>query len=124
MKTITIDVPAMYADHHVTEVRRILLENPGVKEVLASSAFLAVEVTFNPSKTSESEIRSMLDTAGYLQEIPMITETGIAADNRSFPRHSTTIQQLGTAVSFAHTVPLVGTPTLSCPGLGPIKVED
>ena len=124
MKTITIDVPAMYADHHVTEVRRILLELPGVRDVIASSAFLAVEVTFDPAKTKEAAIRDVLDMAGYLQEISMIVETGVAADNRDFPRHSTAIQQVGAAVSFAHTVPLVGTPTLSCPGLGLIKMED
>ena len=30
MEIITLDVPAMYGDHHVVEVRRILLEISGV----------------------------------------------------------------------------------------------
>jgi copper chaperone CopZ len=124
MKTTTFDVPAMYADHHVMEVRRILFELPGVKEVMASSAFLAVEVTFDPAKVKEAAIQEALDAAGYLREIPMTVETGAAADNRAFPRHSTVVPQVGATVSFAQAVPLVGAPQLSCPGMGVIKMED
>jgi copper chaperone CopZ len=124
MNTITFDVPAMYADHHVMEVRRILFELPGVKNVVASSAFLAVEITFEPDKIDEAALREALAASGYLQEIPATVETGVAADNRAFPRHSTAIRQVGTAVSFAQTIPSAGMPTLSCPGLGPIRMED
>lgn len=124
METITIDVPAMYADHHVTEVRRILLELPGVEAVTASSAFLAVEITFDPSKTKQASIQSALDAAGYLREIPMTLETGIAADNRAFPRHSAVVAQVADRVSFAHDVPQANLGGMSCPGLGVIKMED
>jgi copper chaperone CopZ len=47
METKTFDAPALYADHHVTEVRRILLELEGVTDVYASSAFQTVEVTYD-----------------------------------------------------------------------------
>ena len=124
MNTITIDVPAMYGDHHVMEVRRILFALPGVKEVIASSAFLAVEITFDPGKVREPALREALGAAGYLEEISAIVETGAADDNRAFPRHSTAIKQLGTAGSFAQNIPSSGVPTLSCPGLGPITMED
>ncbi len=124
METITIDVPAMYADHHVTEVRRILLELPGVKAVTASSAFLAVEVSFEPSKIKQAAIRAALDTAGYLHAIPMMLETGAAEDNRAFPRHSAVIAQAGRKVSFAQDIPQASLGGMTCPGLGVLKMED
>jgi len=37
MKTKVIELPALFGDHHVTEVRRILNEIQGVKDVYASS---------------------------------------------------------------------------------------
>jgi copper chaperone CopZ len=124
MKTTTFEAPAMYADHHVTEVRRILLEMPGVQDVIASSAFLAVEVTFDPDQVQEAAIRDALDAAGYLQAIPMGVETGAAEENRSFPRHSAVVAQAGTKVSFAQDLPSPGLPALSCPGIGVLRMED
>jgi len=44
MKTI-LELPAMYGDHHVTEVRHILLGLDGVKDVYASSGFRVVETS-------------------------------------------------------------------------------
>ena len=35
MEVLTLELPAMYGDHHVVEVRRILLEIPGVDNVYA-----------------------------------------------------------------------------------------
>ena len=124
MKTTTFEVPAMYADHHVTEVRRILLEIPGVQDVIASSAFLAVEVTFDPDQMQEDAIRDALGAAGYLHPIPMSVETGAASENRSFPRHSAVVAQAGMKVSFAQDLPAPGLPVLSCPGIGVLRMED
>jgi copper chaperone CopZ len=53
MTSVTIDLPAMYADHHVVEVRRILFEIPGVKAVDASSAFQVVKVEYDPAATAK-----------------------------------------------------------------------
>ena len=124
MKTITIDTPAMYADHHVTEVRRLLLEIPGVAEVVASSAFLVVEVTFDPGKVEDAAIRDALDAAGYLQAIPVGVETGAASENRAFPRHSAVVAQAGTAVSFAQDLPSPRLSSLPCPGMGLVRMEE
>ena len=41
MEVFNIDLPAMYGDHHVVEVRRILMDIPGVEDVYASSGFRA-----------------------------------------------------------------------------------
>ncbi len=73
MKTVTFEVPNLYGDHHVVEVRRILLEIPGVVDVYASSAFRMVEVSFDPEKTNDLVIALALDESGYLGEwsVPM-----------------------------------------------------
>lgn len=56
MEKKSFELPAMYADHHVVEVRRLLLETSGIKDVYASSAFQVADVTFDPDVVSESEI--------------------------------------------------------------------
>jgi hypothetical protein len=38
VENLTLELPALYADHHVLEVRRILQEMPGISEVYASIA--------------------------------------------------------------------------------------
>ena len=50
METKAFEAPALYGDHHVSEVQSILKELPGVEEVYASSAFQAIEVTFDEKK--------------------------------------------------------------------------
>ena len=74
METVTIDVPTMYADHHVSEVRRMLLALPGVEDVYASSAFHVVRARIDEAKVSEADLRARLDSAGYLGEMEIETE--------------------------------------------------
>ncbi len=68
MEKSTINVPAMYADHHVLEVRRLLLEMAGVQEVNASSCFQVVEVSYDPTKINAAEIMAKIELAGYVKE--------------------------------------------------------
>ena len=68
MKNIVIDVPAMYADHHVLRVREALLGIQGVGEVVASSARRTVAVSFDEKATSLEAIRDALSSAGYPPE--------------------------------------------------------
>jgi copper chaperone CopZ len=75
MKKAEFAVPRMYADHHVTEVRRLLGQLAGVSEVYASSAFQLVEVTFDRRKTSEGAIAEALRAAGYLGNLPVEGES-------------------------------------------------
>ncbi len=63
MASVMIDVPAMYADHHVVEVRRILLDVPGVRAVYASSAFGVVEIDFDAEHTSSEALERRLVAA-------------------------------------------------------------
>jgi excisionase family DNA binding protein len=126
MEKVTISVPTMYGDHHVIEVRRILLELPGVTEVNASSCFQIVEVSFDPAKLSVAQIKARLDETGYLGELPVPAETGTAvsqepqAGERTFFRHTAAYEQTKQVVGFAQDIPSDGRPLWPCPGLGVI----
>jgi len=125
MNTLTLEVPAMYGDHHVIEVRRILLELPGVEDVYASSSFQIVEVTYDLGKVNSERIQSCLEAAGYLGELPMPAETDVAAygqgNGKSFFRHTMVYENTRQVVSFAQNVNYSGRPLWPCPGMGPIK---
>jgi len=65
MEKITLTIPAMYADHHVTNVKRLLSPLPGVENVMASGAFKEATVEFDPAKTSRDALVKALTDAGY-----------------------------------------------------------
>lgn len=127
MKTLTFDLPAMYGDHHVTDVRRILLEIPGVEDVYASGAFRVAEVKIDESKVDEKTIKTKLDEAGYLGELPISVETpgerSSNGDKPTFMRHSNLYMQTK-QVGFGQKVAYEGRPLWPCPGMGPIEKMD
>jgi copper chaperone CopZ len=127
METITIDLPTMYGDHHVAEVRRILLAMPGVEEVYASSAFRVVRVRIDPAKVSEADLRAKLSGAGYLGEMLLETEvwkSGTPKDVEDNPfRHTAAFEQVK-HVAFTQTVESTGRALWPCPGLGPLKTME
>ena len=127
MEKISFEAPALYGDHHVSEVRRILLEIAGVSEVYASSAFQTIEVTFDPEKTQAELIEARLQEAGYLGDVPMLVETGIAVEKREGDgvfRHTAVYETVKSTVSFAQRVDYSGRPLWPCPGLGPVKMDE
>ncbi len=128
MKSVTFQVPAMYGDHHVVEVRKILSAIPGVEDIYASSAFRVVQVTYDESKTNDLDLQVKLDNAGYLGEWSILTETGKAVGSGEgkppFMRHTATYEQLRQTVSFAQNVNYQGRPLWPCPGMGVIKGMD
>lgn len=126
MKTISFEVPALYGDHHVVEVRKLLLETPGVNDVYASSAFHLVEVTFDPGQIDEQKIEAILDQAGYLGELPLPVEadasTYLQSDrSESFFRHTEVFETTRQTVSFTQDVSFKGKPLWNCPGMGVIR---
>jgi len=128
METKAFDAPALYGDHHVSEVRRILMELPGVDEVYASSAFQTIEVSFDPTQVKADQISARLEQAGYLGEIPMLTETGEAAygkenGNSNF-RHTAVYETIKQTVSFAQQVQYQGRALWPCPGIGTVKMDE
>ncbi len=129
MQTKQFEMPALFGDHHVVEVRRILLELPGVSDVYASSAFHVVEVTYDETKINDLELALKLDEAGYLGEWTVPIETGAEApqaaeDSAIFFRHSAVYETTKKTVAFAQHVNYQGRPLWHCPGLGTIKAPD
>ncbi len=128
METKFFETPALYGDHHVTEVRRILLELEGVVDVYASSAFQTVEVTYDETKVNELQITAKLEEAGYLGEFTVPVEMGSAAQQgdgqKPFFRHTATYETTKQTISFAQRVNYQGRPLWHCPGMGVVKVEE
>lgn len=123
MKKVTFETPTLYGDHHVSEVRRILLEIPGIEEVYASSAFQIIEVTYDPAKINDLEISIKLDEAGYLGEWSLPIESGATLYNaergvKPYFRHTAAYEQTRQTVTFGQNVSYLGRPLWPCPGLG------
>lgn len=125
MKSYSLELPALYGDHHVIEVRRILFEIPGIQDVYASSAFHFVEVTYDPAQVNEEAIKQKLAEAGYLEEWVFPTETGKAVTedllSPQFFRHTAVYEAAQQTVSFQQSVSYSGRPLWNCPGFGVIK---
>ncbi len=124
METLTLDAPTMYGDHHVLEVRRILLEMAGVEEVYASSCFGSIEVTFDPTVLNADTIKTTLQQAGYTETMAIPVEPDTATttndDSSTHPyfRHTIAYKQTGSTVNFEQHVPSASRALWPCPGLG------
>jgi copper chaperone CopZ len=123
MKVKTFETPALYGDHHVSEVRQILMKLPGVEDVYASSAFQVIEVTYDPTKINDLEIAIKLDEAGYLGEWSLPVEAGATAYNaeqgtKAYFRHTSAYEQTRLTVTFSQNVSYLGRPLWPCPGMG------
>lgn len=127
METVTIDVPTMYADHHVSEVRRLLLALPGVEDVYASSAFHVVRARVDEAQVTEMSLRDVLSAAGYLGELQIVTEdwkSGTPKETEDNPfRHTSASEQMK-GVAFGQAVEFTGKPLWPCPGMGPVKAME
>jgi copper chaperone CopZ len=121
----TIETPAMYADHHVIEVRRILMNLPGVTDVYASSSFRIVEVSYDPTRVDQATIVACLSEAGYLGELQVAVEAGsvVARENgeKPFFRHTAVYEHSRQAVSFGQEMIHSGRSLWPCPGMGIIS---
>lgn len=126
MQTSLFNAPALYGDHHVSDVRKQLLALPGVQDVYASSAFCVVEVTYDEALVSEDILSRELEQLGYLSEIPMMAETGIPAQRSQedgFFRQTATYGHLKKVVSFQQRVQHNGDVVWNCPGLGVMQPD-
>jgi len=74
MKSITLSIPSMYADHHVMGVRQALLGLDGVESVVASAARRAVVVQHDDAVVSADALSRVLAEAGYPAEVPVELE--------------------------------------------------
>ena len=129
MEVLSLELPAMYGDHHVVEVRRLLFEVPGVDDVYASSGFRAAEITFDPKKTDAEAIKAKLDEAGYIGELPIPTEVpaesaSTGGEKKGFFRHTEAFETTNKVVSFGQTVNYEGRALWPCPGMTPLTGID
>lgn len=128
MEKLVLNLPAMYGDHHVIEVRRILLGLPGVTNVFASSAFRSVEVSYETPAGSADQIRAALDAAAYLGELPSQGEVAVAVSDinggATSMRHTMVYEQTKLYTSFTQDIVAQGRPLWPCPGMGPVRGMD
>ncbi len=81
MEKLQLSIPSMWADHHVLQVRDVLLHLDGVETVYASSAWKQALLSFDPARVSRAAIEQALAQAGYPvddAEIPVLTAAGPA----------------------------------------------
>ncbi|NLE44999.1 MAG: heavy-metal-associated domain-containing protein [Chloroflexi bacterium] len=65
MDKLVLNLPALWADHHVLIVRDTLFGLSGVEDVYASSAWKQVMVTYDSSRVEPATIERALAEAGY-----------------------------------------------------------
>ena len=126
MASLFLELPSMFGDHHVIEVRRILLAFDGVTDVYASSGFRVVEVEYNSKKTPKKDLVAALEEAGYMGDFSMATEPAIPANEDiegAYFRHTEAFEQTGNTVSFEQEVKAHHSPLWPCPGMGPVKTK-
>jgi copper chaperone CopZ len=124
MTTMSLELPTMFGDHHVIEVRRILLEFDGVTEVYASSGFHVVEVEYNSKKTPKKDLVAALEKAGYIGDFDQPLEPSTPANEDvegAYFRHTEAVEQTGNTISFEQEVRVQRSPLWPCPGMGPVK---
>ena len=77
MAKVVLEVPTLWADHHVLAIRDALAALEGVEDVYASSAWKQVLVAFDDAKTDKPAIQKALSDAGYPVgegEVPIIVQ--------------------------------------------------
>jgi copper chaperone CopZ len=80
MEKVVLEVPTLWADHHVLKVREALAKLEGVDGVYASSAWRQVMVSYDPAKVDAVAIEGALNEAGYPVgegEVPMLVTPGV-----------------------------------------------
>ncbi|MDF1514803.1 MAG: heavy-metal-associated domain-containing protein [Anaerolineae bacterium] len=70
MESVVINLPTMFADHHVLKVRDVLFAVDGVDDVFASSAWHSVIIQYDPEKTEIQSLHQALSAAGYQPDQP------------------------------------------------------
>jgi copper chaperone CopZ len=122
MERVTLDVPAMYADHHVLAVREALSALPGVADAYASAAFQQVVVTYDPGRVSREQIEMALAECGYgLGQPAPVPAWQFGVDHR--PHYTTAPTVTEGVVRFSVEMSSANGGTLPCPGFEPRELQ-
>jgi copper chaperone CopZ len=65
MKKVALEVPTLWADHHVLKARDALTKLEGVEDVYVSSAWKQVLVAYDDGEVDDKAIEEALAKAGY-----------------------------------------------------------
>jgi copper chaperone CopZ len=80
MEKAVLNVPTLWADHHVLKVREVLGSLSGIEDVYASSAWKQILVTYDAAKTDRAAVERALAEAGYpidQGETPVLVQAGL-----------------------------------------------
>ncbi len=127
MTEFSLEVPVMYADHHVQEVRRVLFEIEGVKEIYASSSFHTVKIDYDAKKTNQTKIKAALEQAGYSGELAIPLESSLPVTERKgekYYRHTSSSTQTENIIGFEQNVGYQGRSQWPIPGMGILDVAE
>ena len=127
MANLSLELPMMYGDHHVQEVRRILFMVEGVKEVYASSSFHSVDIDYDTKKTNQKKIKAALEEAGYSGELEISIEPSVPVTEREgekYFRHTSSTSQTKNIIGFEQTVGYQGRSQWPIPGMGVLDVAE
>lgn len=114
MVTLTLDLPTLYGDHHVIEVRALLAGLPGVRPLVASSAWQAVELEYDPARITPADIRAALAARGYTADPGLPAASARRAGGTEFALGPGAVEQ------FAETTPAWEAPG-PCPGFSVLR---
>jgi copper chaperone CopZ len=124
MEKYKIELPFLFGDHHVIEIRKILGELPGVTDLYVSSSFHTVEVNYDPEVINTQKITACLEEAGYLGETGMPVEFGVSSveENLNSPyfRKSNVYEATRKVTSFTQIIGINNRRLWPCPGFGVI----
>ena len=127
MTDFSLELPVMYGDHHVQEVRRVLFGIEGVKEVYASSSFLTVNISYDAKKTNQKKIKAALEEAGYGGALAIPLEPTIPVTEREgekYFRRTTSSTQTENIIGFEQNVGYQGRSQWPIPGMGILDVAE
>jgi copper chaperone CopZ len=65
MQELVLEVPGMWADHHVIAVREVLQREDGLTVTAASARDLSVRIEYDPERADVKHIATVLTAAGY-----------------------------------------------------------
>jgi copper chaperone CopZ len=84
MDKVTFSIPAMWADHHVLDVRQALGQVGGVEEVLASAMYKDVLIKYDPTSATPEILADALAKAGFkVAEAPELPAHPERTDDKS-----------------------------------------
>jgi copper chaperone CopZ len=127
MKKITFETPMLFGDHHVVELRNLILQVKGVSDVYASSSFRVVEIEYDESQVTVEQLQKVVEENGYAHELVLPVEIGVSNELEENPKpyFRTTAERVTAkaTMGFSQKVAQSGPPAWPSPGMGTIKIS-